>query len=142
MGDIICCAVTKIHICTNPCKVMGSNCHHSEKCITLTHAYTWSLIRGNPILTSIFSHPPLPTNLIRDPIYNPLENLRRLIMIEPTQFTTPIQPLYNFINHTISQSLLPTPNTLNSIQNTQMGRDSCELRRTLSHIPWVPNFCQ
>ena len=56
---------------------------------------------------------PLPTNIIHDLILKSLQDLPTLIMIKPTQYMFPIQPLYHFLNHIITQSLFPTPNTFN-----------------------------
>ena len=70
----------------------------------------------------------------------PLLNLPTLILIKPTKYLSPIQLLYNYLNHIIPQILVTNPNTFNFRQNDHIGSYSCGGMHPIIHIPWIPYY--
>ena len=139
---IIWCVVPTIPICINPCKFMYGKCYtYSKNLIILDHSYNWYTLRVNPIFTPTSSTPPSPPYQ-----YHTLYHIEtpetppNLILIKPTQSMYHIKLLYRFLNQLITQSLFTTSNALNFRQNYNMVRYACDVRHTISYIPWIPHL--
>ena len=62
--DIICCGGSTIQICINPWKFTRINFHiYGNKCISLSHEYTYCLLIGTPTFKSPYSIPLLLSSL-------------------------------------------------------------------------------